>query len=440
MFRIACFALGLLGLFAGSADAVQEPPGCAVAVVVTGNGGDQTVDACTVTKLPKVWIGVRVSSVPKALASHLDREGLMIADVAEDSPADRAGLQRYDVVVSFNGKSIDGMDDLLNAIGEAGADNQVPMVVIRASQEQTLEIAPIKREAAAAPKFKYAEEEAEDVSLSAKYFGHRLKTGPHGPWIFESLGRMHHLPDDLEDLLDDIPDTDWKEWSDQWPHLPGLPFGMKIEIDTDDLGHGRLLFDAWDEADAEVEIRIKIVEDGESITIERSSDGTIEVERVDADGNRSSATYEDADQLREEDPEAYKTYRRFSGYRTGAMILQAPRLDRLKDAQREYQIKIEGRLGKVRECVQRALEDAERAARRARIQIETRSAKDVEEQDVTVEKKVVMLRLDDDGRITLTIVDDGQKLKYEFESREDFQAQEPELYERYKEHLDQAAP
>jgi hypothetical protein len=100
--------------------------------------------------------------------------------------------------------------------------------------------------------------------------------------------------------------------------------------------------------------------------------------------------------------------------------------------QKEFQIELREQLDKVRDQVRKAVDDAEKASRR--IEIRTRA---VEKDDGDFSRsKTVEIRIDDDGHITLEITENGDTRKYEFNSREEFREAEPELYERYMEHLD----
>lgn len=389
----------------------------------------------------EVWIGVRVTPVPEPLASHLKRGGLMIANVAEDSPADRAGVERYDIVVSFAGSAIENMDDLLAAIRDTGAANTAELVVIRGGKKKTLTITPAERGDASALSFKYEEPEAAEVDQFKKYFGGRLRVGPGGMGFFMPYGRMDRLPDDVKELLEDVPHIDWQEWSDRWEEwsekwkkFRHMPFDVHIDIDSDDWGAWSWFPDLED-ADLKAEIRIRVEEDGETITIERAEDGTITVERDSADGDRSSDTYEDVEQLRKEDPKAYKTYRRFLVLRSPRALIVSPDLKDLGARQREFQIELKAQLDKAREQVQEAMKQARKA--RKEVEIRMRNIRGADDIDVRARSETVMLFVDDDGRITLEIDDDGVSRRYEFDSREDFKSSEPELYERFKKHLDE---
>ena len=98
-------------------------PGALVGGVYVAAGPDQKAGVAsnefiiqTDSDPTRPVIGVRCTPIPAPLAAHLERDGLMIANISEGSPADEAGLKRYDVVVSFGGRGIVEMDDLLEAI------------------------------------------------------------------------------------------------------------------------------------------------------------------------------------------------------------------------------------------------------------------------------------------------------------------------------------
>ena len=59
-----------------------------------------------------------------------------------------------------------------------------------------------------------------------------------------------------------------------------------------------------------------------------------------------------------------------------------------------------------------------------------------QDSDVDTRTESVMILIDD-GHITVEIKEDGVSKTYEFESRKSFKKAEPQLYERFREHLDE---
>lgn len=57
--------------------------------------------------------------------------GVMVVSVVNGGPADRAGLEMYDVILTFDGHTIEGFSDLTDAIAEAGIGKTVEVEVLR---------------------------------------------------------------------------------------------------------------------------------------------------------------------------------------------------------------------------------------------------------------------------------------------------------------------
>ena len=55
-----------------------------------------------------------------------------------------------------------------------------------------------------------------------------------------------------------------------------------------------------------------------------------------------------------------------------------------------------------------------------------------------IQQRTVLLHIDDNGAITLTVRENDHERTYEFDSRESFQQQEPELYEKYNHLFEEA--
>ena len=58
-------------------------------------------------------------------------EGVYVSEVTKNSPAEKAGMHDYDIIVSFDGKDVATMDDLTDAIGEKVAGDTVKIKVKR---------------------------------------------------------------------------------------------------------------------------------------------------------------------------------------------------------------------------------------------------------------------------------------------------------------------
>jgi serine protease Do len=95
------------------------------------------------------WLGVLIQAVTPDAADALGLDsprGALVADVIEDSPAAKAGLQRRDVIVSYDGQEVEENDDLPQMVGRTVVGKSVPVTVIRDGKEVSIsvEIAELK--------------------------------------------------------------------------------------------------------------------------------------------------------------------------------------------------------------------------------------------------------------------------------------------------------
>lgn len=94
-----------------------------------------------------VWIGAMCIPVDAALQAQLqldDGVGLLVAEVVPESPAAQAGLKKFDVVTSIDGKTLRHVGQLMEAVDDAG-DQSLKLELYRASKSQTIEVKPAER-------------------------------------------------------------------------------------------------------------------------------------------------------------------------------------------------------------------------------------------------------------------------------------------------------
>ena len=69
-----------------------------------------------------------------------ERDGLLVREVAEDSAAASAGIQRGDLIVAVGGQPVATMEALLGAVDSAKEGEPLTVVVLRGSDEVSLEV------------------------------------------------------------------------------------------------------------------------------------------------------------------------------------------------------------------------------------------------------------------------------------------------------------
>lgn len=94
-------------------------------------------------KVVRGWLGVMIQTVTPEIAKGFDLKeatGTLVGDVLKGGPAEKAGLQRGDVIVSFDGQAIDGPNTLKNIVAGTEVGKQVDVLVIRNGKEKTIKV------------------------------------------------------------------------------------------------------------------------------------------------------------------------------------------------------------------------------------------------------------------------------------------------------------
>lgn len=102
-------------------------------------------------KVTRGWLGVVIQKITPEIAKTFglnETEGALVSDVTEDGPAEKAGIKRGDVIVSFNGKAIKEVDTLPKLVGatEIGKKAKVGIIRDRKSLEMEVVIGELKDE------------------------------------------------------------------------------------------------------------------------------------------------------------------------------------------------------------------------------------------------------------------------------------------------------
>jgi serine protease Do len=105
-------------------------------------------------KVTRGWLGVMIQKVTPELAQSFNVQqptGALVADVIEDSPAAKAGLQRGDVITTFDGTKIHDLHELPRVVANTPVGKQVKVDILRQGKARThtVTIAALKEEAAA---------------------------------------------------------------------------------------------------------------------------------------------------------------------------------------------------------------------------------------------------------------------------------------------------
>lgn len=97
-------------------------------------------------KLSEYWIGVECHPIDEAVRTQLGLkdEGLIVEQVMPESPATKAEIKRFDILLSVNDKPLRQVPDLI-AVLEESKDKELRFKALRGGKETTIQVTPAKR-------------------------------------------------------------------------------------------------------------------------------------------------------------------------------------------------------------------------------------------------------------------------------------------------------
>jgi S1-C subfamily serine protease len=98
-----------------------------------------------------IGVGGQTVPIPRAVARANQlavSSGVFVVSVEKDSPAARAGLRDGDVVLSFDGQAVTGIDDLHRLLTADRIGSEAALTILRSAERRQLTVVPSERRAA----------------------------------------------------------------------------------------------------------------------------------------------------------------------------------------------------------------------------------------------------------------------------------------------------
>lgn len=125
-------------------DEQVEGMGYAIPISSAASIIDQLINQEEVDESESSYLGISGADVSNAFSQQYDLPtGVYVTRVAEGSPAEKAGLAKGDVIVSFNGRNVNSMEEIQNQMKYIKAGTKVEIKVAKASEnyeEKTMEV------------------------------------------------------------------------------------------------------------------------------------------------------------------------------------------------------------------------------------------------------------------------------------------------------------
>lgn len=132
-------------------------------------------------KVYRGFLGVRISTPDAEMSEALklkDSKGALVNEVVKGSPADRAGLREYDVIVEVDGKQIEDHQTLTNLIASYSPGSTINLKIIRDGKTRELSVKLDERqeEDSPAPKLSQKSTTLEKLGLQVSELTRRLQS------------------------------------------------------------------------------------------------------------------------------------------------------------------------------------------------------------------------------------------------------------------------
>lgn len=108
------------------------------------------------------WLGVVIQRMSPDLAKSFGLEentGALVAEIVEDSPAQKAGIKRGDVIIKFNGAEIKTMDVLPRRVAATKPGKKATVTILRDGKKKSLKVTIGTLEEKKIAKARFTEEE-----------------------------------------------------------------------------------------------------------------------------------------------------------------------------------------------------------------------------------------------------------------------------------------
>lgn len=112
-------------------------------IVVVVAGMLAVLAAVPLQAAKRAWIGIYMQDVNQSLAEAFDlktTKGVLVNDVAEDSPAEKAGIEPKDIILTWNGTTVADSDALTELVRAAKVGDKADLSINRDGKEMKMTV------------------------------------------------------------------------------------------------------------------------------------------------------------------------------------------------------------------------------------------------------------------------------------------------------------
>jgi serine protease Do len=89
------------------------------------------------------WLGITGLNITGKVADYYElpvNKGILVVNIASDSPADKAGMKRGDIIVEFDSKDVSRVEELQTILLERRPDDKAELTILRGLRRGRLEV------------------------------------------------------------------------------------------------------------------------------------------------------------------------------------------------------------------------------------------------------------------------------------------------------------
>lgn len=92
-------------------------------------------------KVERGWLGVVIQNLTPSLSEHFEvKKGVLVSDVVDDSPAQKAGIKRGDIIVRYRGEKVNNSAQLRDMVTSTSPGEEVNLLIIRDGKEKLVRV------------------------------------------------------------------------------------------------------------------------------------------------------------------------------------------------------------------------------------------------------------------------------------------------------------
>jgi S1-C subfamily serine protease len=217
------------------------------------------------------WLGITMQDLSPAMVRALgldDDGGVLVNEVMEDSPAEKAGLEPGDVVVGLGERTVDDAADLRRAVRRHEAGETVAVAIIRDGERRTLDVElgareqPLWQALRRAPEG-WSDAWSDDDGLTYFFRGDadRGWLGVHLQDLNEQLGDYFGIEDGAGALVTEVEE-------DSPAAAAGLQAGdVIVALDDEEITSERELLERMSDTEPDQEVTLRIVRRGDATDV-----------------------------------------------------------------------------------------------------------------------------------------------------------------------------